>query len=140
LAPPRAGIDAGQVPGVDTGTYFIFGAEFGFELGQLDASNLKKWLIPYQSDNDALLFPYSETVLRSWRRAIFKDLDVTYIQDGARHSFATYYLAQNSMDDTIQELGHTDTKMLFKHYRGLAKNRKRQASAYFKIAPMAKTG
>ncbi|VGO15723.1 Tyrosine recombinase XerC [Pontiella desulfatans] len=99
------------------------------------SANLKKWLIPYRGDDDALVFPYSDTVLRSWRRAIFKDLDVKYIQDGARHSFATYYLALNSMDDTIQELGHTDTKMLFKHYRGLAKNRKNQAREYFKIAP-----
>ncbi|VGO17749.1 hypothetical protein PDESU_06351 [Pontiella desulfatans] len=98
-------------------------------------ANLKKWLIPYRGDDDAPVFPYSDTVLRSWRRAIFKDLDVKYIQDGARHSFATYYLALNTMDDTIQELGHTDTKMLFKHYRGLAKNRKNQAKAYFKIAP-----
>jgi hypothetical protein len=39
------------------------------------------------------------------------------------------------MDDTIQELGHTDTKMLFKHCRGLAKNRKAQATAYFNIVP-----
>lgn len=71
---------------------------------------------------------------RRWR-AIFNELDIKFIQDGARHSFATYYLAQNTMDDTIQELGHTDTKMLFKHYRGLAKNRKKQAKAYFNIAP-----
>jgi integrase len=99
------------------------------------SSNLKKWLAQHKGDNSALVFPYSETVLRSWRRAIFKDLDVKNIQDGARHTFATYYLALNSMDDTIQELGHTDTKMLFKHYRGLAKNRKAQAKAYFDIEP-----
>ncbi|VGO16874.1 hypothetical protein PDESU_05466 [Pontiella desulfatans] len=99
------------------------------------SANLKKWLIPYRGDSSMLIYPYSDTVLRSWRRAIFKELDIKYIQDGARHSFATYYLALNSMDDTIQELGHTDTKMLFKHYRGLAKNRKNQAKEYFKIAP-----
>lgn len=99
------------------------------------SSNLKKWLAPYQGEGTALVFPYSDTVLRSWRRAIFKDLDVKYIQDGARHTFATYYLALNTVDDTIQELGHTDTKMLFKHYRGLAKNRKAQAKRYFNIEP-----
>jgi integrase len=99
------------------------------------SANLKKWLAPYRGDDNTRVFPYSDTVLRSWRRAIFKELDVTFIKDGARHSFATYYLAQNSMDDTIQELGHTDTKMLSKHYRGLAKNRKKQAKAYFKISP-----
>lgn len=101
------------------------------------SDNLKQWLIVHRGDEEALVFPYSDTVLRSWRRAIFKGLDVKYIQDGARHSFATYYLALNSMDDTIQELGHTDTKMLFKHYRGLAKNRKNQAKTYFGIKPTA---
>lgn len=101
------------------------------------APNLGKWLASHKGADSSLVFPYPETVLRSWRRAIFKDLDVTYIQDGARHTFATYYLACNTVDDTIQELGHTDTKMLFKHYRGLAKNRKSQAKLYFGIEPCA---
>jgi len=100
--------------------------------------NLKSWLIPYKSRANSMVFPYSETLMRSWRRAIFEKLDIKHIQDGARHSFATYYLALNTMDDTIQELGHADTKMLFKHYRGLAKNRKTQANKYFSILPLKK--
>ena len=39
------------------------------------------------------------------------------------------------MDDTLQELRHTAPKMLFRHYRGRAKNRKAQAKKFFTIVP-----
>jgi len=35
----------------------------------------------------------------------------------------------------MQELGHTTSQMLFRHYRGLAKNRKVKANEYFLIVP-----
>ncbi len=64
-----------------------------------------------------------------------KTANVKTIQDGARHTFATFHLALHGIDDTLQELGHTDPKMLFRHYRGLAKNRKAQAGKFFEIEP-----
>ena len=96
--------------------------------------NLQAWL----KDNlkkDGLVFPYSESSLKRWRSEVYKKARVPSIQDGARHTFATFYLALNSLDDTLQELGHTDPKMLFRHYRGLAKNRKAQAEEFFSIIP-----
>lgn len=82
-----------------------------------------------------LVFPFSETSLSRWRRKVHKKAEVTSIQDGARHSFATFHLALNPMEDTMQELGHTTSQMLFRHYRGLAKNRKVKANEYFLIVP-----
>lgn len=97
--------------------------------------NLAKYLIPYRQEGDGLLFPLSETSLVRWRTKVFTLAGVTHLQDGARHSFATYFLAGHSMDDTIVQMGHTDTKVLFSNYHGLAVNRKTQAKKYFAISP-----
>jgi hypothetical protein len=35
----------------------------------------------------------------------------------------------------LHEPGHTSPAMLFKHYRGLAKNRKARAEKFFEIVP-----
>jgi len=64
---------------------------------------------------------------------------VPAIQDGARHTFATFYLALEGVDETLHQLGHTDSKMLQRHYKGLAKNRKAQAEKFFQIVPDAET-
>ncbi len=98
------------------------------------SDNLLKWLAKYRQQ-DGPIFSYSPDTLKRWRQNIHKKACIKSIQDGARHSFATYHLALNSIDDTLQELGHVDTKMLFKHYRGLAKNRKAQAKQFFNILP-----
>ncbi|MDF7801803.1 tyrosine-type recombinase/integrase [Pontiellaceae bacterium B1224] len=100
------------------------------------SANLLQWLATYRK-TEGLIFPYSENVLRSWRREVFKLAKVKHIQDGLRHTFATFHLAQRGIDDTVEELGHTDTKMLFENYRGLAKNRKEQAKKFFSITPSA---
>ena len=98
-------------------------------------NNLKQFLVTYRKAEDEPVFPYSQHVLKNWRTKIFKDAKVKTIQDGARHTFATYHLAMHGLDDTLEELGHTDPKMLFRHYRGLAKNRNAQAKKFFNIAP-----
>ncbi|NLX26973.1 MAG: site-specific integrase [Lentisphaerae bacterium] len=98
------------------------------------SDNLKKWLLQCPQ-KEGSIFPYSETSLKRWRKEVHQKAGVEVIHDGARHTFATFYLALHGLDDTLQELGHTDPKMLFKHYRGLAKNRKAQAQKFFEIAP-----
>jgi integrase len=99
------------------------------------SKNLKAWLLAYLS-GDGLVFPNSESSLARWRAEVYCEAKVKSIQDGARHTFSTFHLARyESIDSTMLELGHTDSKMLFKHYRGLAKNRKAQSEKFFSILP-----
>ncbi len=98
--------------------------------------NLKTWLESHPNKTGKV-FPHSESSLKRWRKEVFAATGYDkWIQDGARHSFATYHLAlHESIDKTTLELGHSGSEMLFKHYRGLAKNRKAQAQKYFSIYP-----
>jgi integrase len=96
--------------------------------------NLTAWLLKYRK-MEGLVFPFSESSLARWRSEVYRKAKTKSIQDGARHTFATFHLALHNLDDTLQELGHTDPKMLFRHYRGLAKNRKKQAEEFFSLHP-----
>ncbi len=98
------------------------------------SNNLNAWLAKYRKE-DGPIFSYSDSSLVRWRSEIYRTAKAESIQDGARHTFATFHLALHSLDDTLQELGHTDPKMLFRHYLGLAKNRKGQAKEFFSILP-----
>jgi integrase len=55
-------------------------------------------------------------------------------QNGLRHSFASYHLAKfNDAAALALELGHTNSNLVFQHYRQLVKPK--QAERYWKIAP-----
>ncbi len=95
--------------------------------------NLRQWLATCP-DRTGLVFPWSETSCRRWRAEAYKTAGVPSIQDGARHSMATYYLALHGRDETTELLGHSD-KVLFRHYKGLVKGRKTKARDYFSITP-----
>ena len=99
-------------------------------------ANLRRFLFEYQKP-DGAIFPYSETSLRRYRAEVMKAAKVEPIQDGARHSFATYCLAMHGLDETLEQLGHSNPAMLFKHYKGLARNRKEQAHKYFESMPQS---
>lgn len=81
------------------------------------------------------LCPHSYSSLKRARKEIYKEAELTPIQDGARHSFATYYYALKGLDATLDQLGHRSPAMLHKHYKGLAKNREKQSHKYFAIMP-----
>jgi len=98
------------------------------------SDNLKIWLLKHRQESGKV-FAFSESSLKRWRAQVMQAAKVETIQDGARHTYATFHLALHGLDDTLQELGHTDPKMLFRHYRGLAKNRKTQAKKFFEIEP-----
>lgn len=100
--------------------------------------NLKAWLLKYRK-KEGKIFPHGATTLKRRRTKTYKKAEVPSIQDGARHTFATFCFALEGLDETLHRLGHTDSKMLQRHYKGLAKNRRAQAQAFFKIAP-AKSG
>ena len=101
------------------------------------SENLKAWLVKYRQSGN--VFIYSGTSLNRQRAKLMKAAKVEVISDGARHTFATFHLALHGLDETLQELGHTSPAMLFKHYRGLAKNRKEQAQKFFAIEPGTET-
>lgn len=96
--------------------------------------NLKAWLLKYRK-KDGKIFPHSATTLKRRRVKVYQKAEVPSIQDGARHTFATFCFALEGLDETLHRLGHTDSKMLQRHYKGLAKNRKAQAEKYFQIRP-----
>jgi integrase len=100
--------------------------------------NLKSWLLKYRQ-KDGAVFASSDSTLKRWRAEIHKEASIPSIQDGARHTFATFHLALEGVDETLHQLGHTDSKMLQRHYKGLAKNRKAQAEKFFQIVPDAET-
>ncbi|MDD3275431.1 MAG: tyrosine-type recombinase/integrase [Kiritimatiellales bacterium] len=100
--------------------------------------NLKAWLLKYR-EKDGKVFPYSATTLKRWRTKVYQKAGVASIQDGARHTFATFCFALEGLDETLHRLGHTDSKMLQRHYKGLAQNRKAQAEKFFKIMPSTET-
>lgn len=81
------------------------------------------------------LCPYSYSSLKRARKEVYKAAELSPIQDGARHSFATYFYALKGLDATLDQLGHRSPAMLHRHYKGLAKNREKQAHKYFEIMP-----
>ena len=70
------------------------------------------------------------------------DLDAAGITDwpdnALRHSFASYHLAHFKDAAALAlEMGHTDSGMIFNHYRQLVKPK--EARRYWKIKPLART-
>ena len=91
--------------------------------------NLASWLQGYKSDGK--IFPFSESSLKRWRAEIYKAAKVKTIQDGARHSFATFSYALDGLEKTIDILGHSSSEMLLKHYKNQITGRELQAEKYF---------
>jgi integrase len=59
---------------------------------------------------------------------------IDWTQDIARHSYASYWLAQHEdINRLTLQMGHESPHMLWKHYHKAAK--RRDAEAYWKIAP-----
>ena len=92
---------------------------------------LRAWLKPY-ARREGVIVPRNE---RKLRLAAMKTAKVeTWPVDVLRHSFASYHLAAHgSIDGTALELGHSSTKMLFKHYREAVKPE--AAKAWWALLP-----
>ncbi len=99
------------------------------------SDNLAAWLAPY-AQKSGLVAPDST----AWRHRFDKVRDHAEIDrwphNAMRHCFATYYLAKtDDANKTALQLGHRDTNLLFKHYRGLAT--REDAAAFWAITPKA---
>jgi len=95
--------------------------------------NLTRWLHPYAQLSGNVTPPNYRELLDSAREAA----GITeWPQNALRHSFASYRLARfNDAAALALELGHTNSNLVFQHYRQLVKPK--QAERYWKIAPAA---
>ena len=95
--------------------------------------NLAKWLQPYAQHSGNVTPPKYRELLDTTRAAA-KIND--WPHNALRHSFASYHLACfNDAAALALELGHTNSNLVFQHYRQLVKPK--QAERYWKIAPVA---
>jgi integrase len=95
--------------------------------------NLAKWLHPYARLSGNVTLMGYRVLLETAREAAGIH---EWPQNALRHSFASYHLAQfNDAAALALELGHTNSNLVFQHYRQLV--RPKQAERYWKIAPTA---
>jgi integrase len=94
-------------------------------------TNLAKWLQPYaQLSGNVTPTNYRELLDAAREAAGIQD----WPQNALRHSFASYHLARfNDAAALSLELGHTNSNLVFQHYRQLVKPK--QAERYWKIVP-----
>lgn len=94
--------------------------------------NLKAWLEPHAKRSG--LVRLSEMRHKDRFDIARKGAGVQWPSNAARHSFASYHLAlRQDAAATALQLGHTNTSVLFQHYRELATQE--DAEAYFAITP-----
>jgi integrase len=100
-------------------------------------SNLREWLLPYRRQEQELIAPQGQNVLRSQLRDAHRASGVRQIKHGPRHCYASYLLARDeNIDRLVLNLGHEDPKMLFKHYQRVATLR--AAKTFWNIRPLKK--
>jgi len=94
-------------------------------------SNLAKWFQPYAQLSGNVTPPKYRELLDAAREAAGIE---QWPHNALRHSFASYHLAHfNDAAALALELGHTNSNLVFQHYRQLVKPK--QAERYWKIIP-----
>jgi len=98
--------------------------------------NLRRWLEMYTKTEGPVL-------PANWRRRLAVLLAEAGIpswpKNAMRHSFASYHVAlTGGADRTAYELGHTNARMLYEHYRELV--RPEDAKNYWRIVPPVESG
>ena len=93
--------------------------------------NLRAWLLPLTRENG----PVTPPNIRKIREAAQCKIGLTqWPQDGLRHSYASYHLAHfKNINELATQMGHTDTKLIFRHYRSVVT--KDEAANFWKIEP-----
>lgn len=102
--------------------------------------NALEWLEICPKNHDKVTWPNSHEL--SYYNKRFKKLkDLAAFKSGEkqnamRHSYASYlYSLTASIDQTKLNMGHTESDLLFKHYRALTS--KKDAVEYFNITPQS---
>jgi integrase len=95
--------------------------------------NLAKWLRPHAKVSGNVTPADYRVLLETAREAAGID---QWPQNALRHSFASYHIAKfNDAAALALELGHTNSNLVFQHYRQVVKPK--EAERYWKIAPAA---
>ncbi|MEO6785872.1 MAG: tyrosine-type recombinase/integrase [Chthoniobacteraceae bacterium] len=99
------------------------------------SENCQAWLSPHTRD-DGQLAPCTTDVLRKRLAALKAFHKIRTIKHGARHCFASYWLAKHGdINQLCRFLGHDDAQTTFKHYAKAAT--KRDAEKFWAIFPKA---
>mgnify|MGYP001216436704 CR=1 FL=1 len=93
--------------------------------------NLRAWLLPLSCESG----PVTPPNLRKIREATQHKIGLTqWPQDGLRHSYASYHLAHfQNINELATQMGHTDTKLIFRHYRSVVT--KDEAAKFWELEP-----
>jgi len=97
--------------------------------------NLKAWLdlTPPERRKGNLYSTCNNTRRCGAFKKVRKGLEVKWIKDGARHTFASCVCALEGTEKAVEQMGHQSPTMLYRHYRTLID--KEQAKAFFEIYP-----
>jgi integrase len=98
--------------------------------------NLREWLLPLRKLRGNVT-PQDRFEFRRLFEQVRKDADIAdWPENALRHSFASYHVAHFKDAKALAlEMGHTDSGMLFNHYRALV--RPKEAERYWNIKPEA---
>jgi integrase len=101
------------------------------------ASNLADWLRPYAAKTGRIwskkISAYHIAIRELLPQAELKE----WPDNGLRHSFASYYLAEHHDASKLAlEMGHTSARMIFDAYREVV--RPEEAERYWQVAPKSK--
>lgn len=100
------------------------------------------WLKEYQSRGGSMegrIIPWAHEVLREHRKASADRAEVAWIQDGMRHSFASYWLPMHhDLDKLLHQMGHADKATFSRHYHaGIPRS---EAAKFWRIRPPKRKG
>jgi integrase len=96
--------------------------------------NLREWLLPVRKHTGKVT---PENFAKQFEAARAAAGITGWPDNALRHSFASYHLAHfNNSAALALEMGHTDSGMIFNHYRQLV--RPKDAERYWNISPAAK--
>jgi integrase len=99
--------------------------------------NAISWLREYQArggQKEGKVVQWEHENLRKHRKASAERVNVQWIQDGMRHSFASYWLPiHHDVDRLMGQMGHTDPATFSRHYHaGVART---EAKKFWAIRP-----
>jgi integrase len=96
--------------------------------------NLEKWISTYVQPAGAITPSDYRQILDGVRKAAGI---LTWPQNALRHSYASYHLAHfNDAAALALQIGHTNSNLVFQHYRQLVKPK--EAARYWEIKPAKK--
>ena len=97
------------------------------------SENCRSWIAPYAMESGPVV-PFTSDSLRKHLNTLKPIHKIRTVKHGARHSFASYWLAKHGdINQLCLFLGHDDPGTTFRHYAKAAT--KREAEKFWAIMP-----